>query len=226
MTYTFTKADINEAVPLVQRLMTNLATTIADKDLSGSTARTAIGDVMTNAPLLIGSGLIGPRIDTCFDLCRQANATLPQFEDVRRDLAAEAPYTLGAQLIRDYSTQIALAHEGKIISTMTFKSRQDVDALILALQQPFGDAEELAADTMDAMVYRGLVELHAAIVNYLTTTGQRLPMMVDYVFAAPLPTLVISQRLYYDASRYDEIRNENKVVHPAFCPPSGQALSF
>jgi prophage DNA circulation protein len=36
---------------------------------------------------------------------------------------------------------------------------------------------------------------------------------------------VLAYRLYADASRADEIRAENKVVHPAFCPPTGIALS-
>jgi hypothetical protein len=35
----------------------------------------------------------------------------------------------------------------------------------------------------------------------------------------------MSNRLYYDASRADELRAENKVVHPLFMLPTGQALS-
>jgi prophage DNA circulation protein len=49
--------------------------------------------------------------------------------------------------------------------------------------------------------------------------------MTSYQFAVPLPSLVIAHRLYQDASRADQIRAENKVVHPAFCPPLGVALS-
>jgi len=49
--------------------------------------------------------------------------------------------------------------------------------------------------------------------------------MLQFVFASPMPTLVMSNRLYYDASRADQLRDENKIVHPAFCPPQGQALS-
>ena len=49
--------------------------------------------------------------------------------------------------------------------------------------------------------------------------------MIGYQFAEVLPTLVISYRLYGDASRADEVRDENEIVHPAFCPTIGQALS-
>jgi prophage DNA circulation protein len=40
-----------------------------------------------------------------------------------------------------------------------------------------------------------------------------------------MPTLVMAYRLYADASRGDELRAENKVVHPAFSPAAGLALS-
>jgi prophage DNA circulation protein len=35
----------------------------------------------------------------------------------------------------------------------------------------------------------------------------------------------MAYRLYTDASRADDVRDENKVVHPAFCPMTGLALS-
>jgi prophage DNA circulation protein len=119
----------------------------------------------------------------------------------------------------------ALAQEGKIISSMTFTSRQDVDDLLYQIQEPFNTAEEVAADTMDQTDYQAITGLRAAIVNFLVSTARPLPYMLSYQFAKPLPSIVISYRLYGDASRYDEIRQENYVVHPAFCPPTGQALS-
>jgi prophage DNA circulation protein len=78
---------------------------------------------------------------------------------------------------------------------------------------------------MDQSDYKAIVSLRAAIVNHLVATARPLPSLLSYWFGTPLPSLVISQRLYGDASRYDEIREENKVIHPAFCPQSGVALS-
>jgi len=37
--------------------------------------------------------------------------------------------------------------------------------------------------------------------------------------------LTIAYKLYSDASRADEVRAENKIVHPAFCPLVGYGLS-
>jgi prophage DNA circulation protein len=56
-------------------------------------------------------------------------------------------------------------------------------------------------------------------------TARPLPRLLPYQFARVMPTLVLAQRLYADASRADEIRAENHVVHPLFCPLTGFALS-
>ena len=133
--------------------------------------------------------------------------------------------TLGATLVKDCGLLLALCHEGKIISGMTFTSRQDVDALLNSIKRPFQEMQEVTADNMDRSAFVNLVSLQAAVVNHLVQTARPLPAMVTYQFADVYPSLVISYRLYGDASRYDEIRNENKIVHPAFCPTIGQALS-
>jgi hypothetical protein len=184
-----------------------------------------IGRVTANARMLLYYDQIGAPLDLCFDLTRQAGCDLPHMDEIRVLLDVETPKTLGATMIRDRSINFALCQEGKIISNMSFVSRQDVDDLITQIQIPFNKAEEVAADTMDQMDYQGIIELRAAIVNFLVSTSRPLPSMLSYQFAKPLPSLVISHRLYGDASRYDEIRAENKVVHPAFCPSIGQALS-
>jgi hypothetical protein len=220
------RPDAKEATGVVQRTLDNLLKIIPNKGVDGAIARARIGDVRAQAYLLLRNDALGPPLDECFDLVRQNGATWPQMEGVRAQLMLEAPQTLGATLTRDYSIQLALAQQGKIIAATTFTSRQDVDQLIAQIQLPFQDAEEIAADTMDdPMTYRELVRLHAAIVNHLVQTALPLPLMLTYQFASTLPSIIISHKLYADASRYDEIRKQNKIVHPAFCPLIGQALA-
>jgi hypothetical protein len=206
-------------------MLSNLLNIIVGTDQTSIQAKMVIGYVFANLHSLLFYDQIGIPLDTCFNLVRQSGCTLPQMEQVRILLDVENPQTLGATLIRNSSIELALAQEGKIISLMGFNSRQDVDNLINQIQIPFNTAEEIAADTMDSADYIAIVELRAAIVNHLVATARPLPNMLTYQFASPLPSLVISQRLYGDASRYDQIRAENKVVHPAFCPAIGQALS-
>jgi len=92
----------------------------------------------------------------------------------------------------------------------------------------YGDAakvEEAFADAMDQASYRALLQLRSGIVGYLTQTAQPLPRLVNFEFYQVLPTLVQAYRLYADASRADELRAENNVVHPLFAPRTGVALS-
>lgn len=219
------KKDAIEAEKIVQRTLSNLMAIVRDKGAAGIAAKVIIGWTSANAMRLIAYDQLGYPLDQCFDLTRKAGASLPEMEGVRQKLHVEITKTLGATMIRDRSILMALAQEGKIISVMTFKSRQDVDYLIKHIQVPFNEAEELTANSMDPMDYRALVEMRAAIVNHLVSISRPLPMMLLYQFHKPMPSLVISHKLYGDASRYDEIRNENKIVHPAFCPMLGQALA-
>ena len=219
------QVDAQEANEIVQRLLANLSVCIPQAGIPGSSARTAIGDLMANAYALLRADAIGPPLQDCFSLVVQAGCTLAQLAWVLGELELEAPTTLGGTLIKNSCIQFTLSFGADIVTGMTFVSRQDVETLLQQIRAPFDDAEEIAADNMDQMVYQGLIGLRAALVNYLVTTARPLPRMVNYQFGNVLPTLVIAYRLYADASRADEIRAENKIVHPAFCPTFGRALS-
>jgi prophage DNA circulation protein len=94
-----------------------------------------------------------------------------------------------------------------------------------ALDGPFESAIEIAADDMDQATFQSLTALYGAVINHLVATARPLPQMLTYQFGQPMTALNIAYRLYADASRADEIRAENKIVHPAFCPTVGRALS-
>ena len=219
------RADANEAALLVDRMLVNLVATVPAKGRAGSDARTAIGDTRANAFNLCVADALGPPLIRCFTSARLAGASLEQIEVVRQGVAAEATTTLGGALVKNAGIRLCLATQARIIAAMTFVSRQDVDALKQQLQQPFQDAEEIAADDMDQATFAGLIALHGAITNHLVATARPLPRMLDFQFHEPLPSLVMAYRLYDDAARADELRDENKVVHPAFCPQTGRALS-
>lgn len=219
------RADAKDAAPIVLRLIQNLAACIPTAGPIGSQARTALGMVAANIAVLLATDALGPPLANCFDLVQQAGATQKQFEQVRVLTAAEQPQALGGALVQNSAIYLCLATEAQIIAGTPFVSRQDVDALKATLRQPFDDAEEIAADEMDQATFIALVELDAAITNFLVVSARPLPRMTSYQFAAPLPSLVLAYRLYQDASRADQVVQENKIVHPLFCPPIGAALS-
>lgn len=219
------RLDAEEAAPIVDRMLAALVATVPAKGRAGSDARTAIGDTRAHAFKLCIADAVGPPLDRCFDLARQAGSTVQQLDFVRDGIEAEVTATLGGALVKDAGIRLALAAQSRIIGGMTFVSRQDVTAIKTQMYQPFRDAEEIAADNMDQATFQALVTLHGAVTNHLVATARPLPRMVSFRFHEPLPSLVMAYRLYDDASRCDELRQENKVVHPAFCPMTGLALS-
>jgi prophage DNA circulation protein len=219
------RADATEAAPILDRLLTNLLGSLGAKGLPGAAARTAIGDTRANAYKLLVDDALGPSLDNCFEQVRLAGITWQQVEVVRAQLDQETPVSLGAVLVQNAGIRLCLATECFILAGMTFISRQQVENIKAALFQPFQDSEEIAADEMDQMTFQSLITLHGAITNHLVQTALPLPRMLRYQFFQVLPSLVMAYKLYDDASRADEVRGENKIVHPAFCPLVGEALS-
>jgi hypothetical protein len=219
------RADANEAAPLLDRMLALLLSFLPVAGASGVDARTAIGDTRANALKLLIDDALGPSLDKCFTQARLAGVTWQQLETVRKQVNAETPVTLGAALVQNAGIRLCLASMAYIIAGITFISRQQVDEIKATLLQPFQDAEEIAADEMDQATFQSLITLHGAITNHLVQTALPLPRMLNYQFFKVLPSLVMAYKLYDDASRADELRDENKVVHPAFCPLVGEALS-
>ena len=138
---------------------------------------------------------------------------------------AEIPATLGAILVRDSGIGICLATEAQVLASTAFVSRDDSEKVRLAFNDIFNQVEEVAADNMDQMTYQATINLRAAITFFLVETARPLPRMLRYRFAQPVPSLLGAYRLYDDAARGDELRAENHIVHPAFMPATGRALS-
>lgn len=219
--------QVREAADIVRVAMAALlATSNSQLGREGSDLRRACGDMIANAESYITYNTVSDKLSYCFNQARVTGATLDEFNRLRSDLEAETPVSLVATLITQSCINFCLQQMSLAVVAMTFVSRSDVDAMRLELNDAFSGAEEVAADAMAQAVYAKLIALHAAVTFYLFQTAKPLPQMLNFEFAAIRPTLIQSYRLYADASRADELRDENKVVHPAFAPRHGQALSF
>jgi hypothetical protein len=220
------KADVDEAVPICDRILNYALTTVATRGRPGSDVRSAIGNFLANAPTLLRNDLGGQPLADVFDKLRLAGITLPQLAAVRNQIYVETPVTVGGELIKNSLVHFTYATGGTILAGTTFTSRDDVDYIKKLLNDAFAVIEEVAADEMDQEMFQVLIRLHAAIMFYLIETARPLPQMLNFQFWYPsLPTIIAAYRLYSDASRADELRAENKVVHPAFMRPAGRALS-
>jgi hypothetical protein len=224
------KHEANEATPIMQRAIETLlrvlpATSDPELMLTRASFRHACGILLANAQRWIQNDEAGPPLDKCFDLAVQSGMQLPGMRAVRNQVYAETTVSIGATLIRNSIIEMTLSHAARILAVTDFVSRDDVDYIKKLIQTSFAPLEEQAADSMDQQTYRALVELHAAVIFFLTETARPLPRMLAWQFMQVMPTLLLAQRLYYDAGRADELREENHIVHPAFSPRVGRALS-
>jgi hypothetical protein len=174
----------------------------------------------------IVKNVIGDKLSDCFEQARITGATLDEFDRIRQALVAEDVLSLVAVLVKQACVSFCLQQMSMAIVAIDFTSREDVDSVRGNMNAAFDQSEEIAADEMAQAAYQALMSLHAAVTFHLYETARPLPQMLQFIFAAPRPTLVQSYRLYDTAARADELREENKVVHPAFAPREGRALAF
>lgn len=219
------KTDALEAKPIVDVTLDALLSWAPTRGRPGSDLRVAVGSTKVYAMELLQYDLIDVPLMTCFDLAYTNGINLAQVESVRRAAAACSATLPGAIMAKDTLINLALATMGYVLANTIFVSRQDVDSVKDSVNLIFGEMEEEIADQMDAMLGRALLKLHAAISMRLVETARPLPRMMNYRFNVPMPSVVLAHRLYADASRADELRMENRIVHPGFCPLEGRALS-
>jgi prophage DNA circulation protein len=80
---------------------------------------------------------------------------------------------------------------------------------------------DAAADAEADDLYLGWLSLRSRVLAAFDATLQALPSRRGYVTGAPLPSLVLAQRLFADATRADELVGANAVPHPAVMPRQG-----
>ena len=219
------KVEAVEAASICNYVLGLLLRIAPTRGRPGSDLRTAVGDFLANANALLYSDQAGPPLDEIFTLARKTGLDVGVMTQVADAAAAQTPTTVGATIVANVLTELALATECEIIANMVFVSREDVTAIRDKLNVQFSAMEEIAADDMAQANYQALIALHAALSFHLTETARPLPRLLNYRFFAPLPSLVVAYKLYADAGRADELRDENKNIHPAFMQMFGRALS-
>jgi prophage DNA circulation protein len=119
----------------------------------------------------------------------------------------------------------ALAQLATTLTTYQPSSQDDANS-VLGNAVSLIDAEiVVAGDAGDDNSYLALRALRQAVVADLQARGANLAQVSRFNFSAPLPALVLANRIYRDASRADQLVKQVAPVHPAFCPTSFQALS-
>jgi hypothetical protein len=214
-----------EIAAIIQRMTEKLISfTATNKGREGSDLRTRVGDLNAHVAASVKDSTLPDRMLACFNAAVEAGITVTQLDPVLDQLRSEDPETLGALWTAQSGIFYALSSQCKIIAVTTFESRDDIEAMQDRMKTSFDLAKDMAADDADNLVYQDLVNLAATLARFLAQTSMPLPSILWY-YLSPMPALATSYRIYSDASRYDEIVADNKIVHPAFCRGTIRALS-
>jgi hypothetical protein len=218
--------DLSEAAAIVQRMCPVILATVPSR--SGATAATLrqlVGDLHTNAASYLDGLTFVANLVACMDQARAAGAGLVQIGALRRAALTEVPASVFAVATVFALVRVSLAQESLVLSQTTFTSRDDAAAAEAVMMAAFDQATDAASDALDAASYMSMLTLQASVSRYFSDLQRKLPRVIAYEYARVMPALRMSQRAYGDGSRSDELRLENRVVHPAFMPKRGKMLA-
>ena len=164
----------------------------------------------------------------------QAQSDARNVVSMTRNVAAEADTNVGADspdiLATTPSTEAQLANQRSTNTLM--REAAAIEAARAAVDMPYDshqsaiDARDqlaaqldgLAGETDSAEVYAALVDLRAELGRYLVQAAGELPKIVTVPVRSTIPALLLSYRIYGDASRHGEITIRNKLRHAGFVP--------
>jgi prophage DNA circulation protein len=205
--------EANEVLGIVRRIgPVVLSAAVSLSGTVGTSLRRAVG-MMVADQNMINMPTFAYAFSVCVDLARFCQATLVTMDRVRKAALTEAPFSLPAVLTVQAIVRITLAANARIIATTTYKSRDQVEAVAVAINEAF------------SATYMALIRLHGNVVQHLATRARELPRLISYDYATVMPALRMAQRAYGDPTRFAELIAENGIVHPAFMPASGKMLA-
>jgi hypothetical protein len=219
-------SERKEIAAVVNRLLDSLSAMVSSQTgEAGYALRRQIGDLRAFYSDYLTDGTFAANVLQCFTIAIEGNVKLPNFVKLREQLFAEAPVGNISKAIVQGAIGFCLSSEARIISAMEFENRDDVELMIKVMRIAFDTARDISADSFDSAAYQALTSLAGALTNHLASSALKLPRVVVFKVAQSYPAMALSQRVYYDASRWEELIQENRVIHPAFCPRSIRGLS-
>jgi prophage DNA circulation protein len=183
----------------------------------------------------LSSGTLGAFATASQTLAGAVLAACSTPGDALRSLGALAGFTpvgaaSGAQLIvqgaaGDLFRRAALAAMAQAGAAYQPSSSNDAMAARAQVLDVLDAEITTAGDQGDDDVYSALRALRTQVVLDLNTRGAALPSLREVSVPAAMPSLVLAQRLYQDATRADELVARAVPVHPGFMPTTFEALN-
>ncbi|WP_433693209.1 DNA circularization protein [Paraburkholderia phenoliruptrix] len=119
----------------------------------------------------------------------------------------------------------ALAQLATTLTTYQPSSQQDADSVLGSAVALIDAESDIAGDAGDDNTFQALRQLRQSVVADLTSRGANVASVSAFSFNAPLPSLMLANRIYRDPTREQQLVQQINPRHPAFCPTSFQALS-
>lgn len=124
-----------------------------------------------------------------------------------------------------YFTALSAGAMASAAASVPLRSYDDAMNLLVQVSDSLDLAVLAAGDNGADRLYEALMVLRSQTVSLLQARGANLAPMQQQHFSASLPALYLSNRLYQDAGRSDDLTDEAAPVHPAFMPRTFKALS-
>jgi hypothetical protein len=198
---------------------------VSAKGEQAAIMRRAIGDMRTNGLEYLVDKTFGTNLWNIFGIARTLPITVDRVTFVRQQIYTEKPIGPIATLVVDTAILYCLTTESIMLTRMTFTNRNDITDLMKRMKSGFDQARDTAADRFDSATYQNLNYLAGSLINHLNSVALLLPSIVQFKYQASLPSLYLSNRIYQDTSRTDELEEMNDVVHPLFMPQTLDGLS-
>jgi len=219
------KLEYIEALEISKRLVTELVRFPAKPGKATVDLRTAVGKFLAEFPTMADNWVLGTELLNCFELARAAGATLNSMARLRATMFAEVPARHMGTTIVNAAILFSFIEESEIIAVQVFKSRGEVAELMDAMGVAIEDIKLNKADSFAANDYQAFVKIAALLIQHMSATERQLPRVVQYTWPIHYPSLALSNRIYGEGSRSEELIAENKVVHPLFMQRQILALS-
>jgi len=220
------KIEYVESNKISQRLFAQLKTFQVTGTVEQSADfRRALGAYMEIFHIIGVPPTVGTNLYACFETARMAGATIKTMDLVRTAMFAESPLHGLGHTIVNAAIIFSYVEQSHLIADTNYRSRSDIAIVLDKMIAITEDIKLNMADFFVASDYQNFIRLSALLIQHLSATERQLPRVINLTFPVHLPALTMSNRIYGDGSRSEELIAENKTVHPAFMQREVMALS-
>lgn len=164
--------------------------------------------------------MIAALVDACADPADTIRLLLSLLKHEVAGVSSDTATAINHLVVRLASAALTSA-----VTEYQPQSADDAAARMTEIGDALYDLMIIAGDAGDDDCFAALRKCRGAVVNDLRTRGVTLAILRTFTFAIPLPSLVLAQSIYTDASRADELVTQVDPRHPLFMPGSFQALA-